>query len=240
MYFNYCANVQFFGGHVVGVNIPNGIGCSIEDTAYLRMYGTLFDDCITAIKLHGSGDGGTQCQISARVEDCTTGIDLEKGYQNTFYCMVFSGGSITTPFTQDAGASNYDNSIVWPIFPIPDANNIVDGNAGTSVKFHVLDFSGLAQRKLGFTADDATPSVNSFTDIYFTQNSNPTTITDFDDGLEGQKIRVIINDNNTTVDFTSSGLRGNGGVDWSPSKYDFMECFYDGTDWYCSVHDCSA
>jgi hypothetical protein len=62
----------------------------------------------------------------------------------------------------------------------------------------------------------------------------------FDDGIDGQVIRVIINDANTTIDFTGTNLKGNAGADWSPGSGDWMECVFDGNSWFCSVHDCTS
>lgn len=87
-----------------------------------------------------------------------------------------------------------------------------------------------------FGANDATPSVASGRN-FATANTSATTITDFDDAKDGQEIVVWINDANTTIDFTSSGLKGNGGVDWSPASGDHMRCTYNGTDWLCEVFD---
>jgi hypothetical protein len=93
-----------------------------------------------------------------------------------------------------------------------------------------------------FTDQDATPSVltTAGNKLFKTGNTVGTTITDFDDGRVGQVIYVIIDDANTTIDFTSSGLKGNGGSDWSPSSGDHMTCIYDGTDWFCDISDNTA
>jgi hypothetical protein len=92
------------------------------------------------------------------------------------------------------------------------------------------------------TDQDATPSVKNSSQytLFKTANTVATTITDFDDGEIGQVVRVIINDANTTIDFTASGLKGNAGVDWSPTTGDHMTCVYDGTDWYCDISDNTA
>lgn len=87
-----------------------------------------------------------------------------------------------------------------------------------------------------FTADDATPSVMG-AEIWQTANVNPTTITMLDDGFVGQRVTVLIQDANTTIDFTGTNLKGNGGADWNPANGDFMVCVFDGTDWYCQVVD---
>jgi len=85
-----------------------------------------------------------------------------------------------------------------------------------------------------FDDRDGTPSVSP--DRHFkTANTGATTITMFDDGTDGQLITVLIDDAFTTIDFTSTHLKGNGGVDWSPSAGEHMMCFFDGTDWYCDI-----
>jgi hypothetical protein len=90
-----------------------------------------------------------------------------------------------------------------------------------------------------FAADDATPSV-CIGNFFKTANVNPTTITTLDGGYAGKKVVVLIGDAQTTVDFTGTALKGNGGADWSPgSIYDWMECVYDGTYWHCAVHESS-
>lgn len=90
-----------------------------------------------------------------------------------------------------------------------------------------------------FTDADATPSVAQ--GMYFkTANTGGTTITDFNDGFTGQVIKVIINDANTTIDFTGTNLKGNGGVDWTPGSGDHMTCIFDGTNYYCDISDNTA
>lgn len=86
------------------------------------------------------------------------------------------------------------------------------------------------------TDGDATPSVDGLGNLK-TANTSATTITDFDDGFDGQEICVLIQDGNTTIDFTGTNLKGNVGADWTPANGDFMVCKYDGTNWYCAVHD---
>ena len=65
-------------------------------------------------------------------------------------------------------------------------------------------------------------------------------VTDFDDGYPGQQMTVKIADDNTKFDFTSSGFKGNIGVDWEPATGDHMTCTFDGTDWYCDISDNTA
>lgn len=87
-----------------------------------------------------------------------------------------------------------------------------------------------------FASTDATPSVAGLKTAK-TANASATTITSLDDGTKGQTITIVIGDANTTVDFTGTALKGNGGVDWSPASGDHMVCTYDGTNWYCIVSE---
>jgi hypothetical protein len=90
-----------------------------------------------------------------------------------------------------------------------------------------------------FAADDSSPSVLA-QHFFKTANVNPTTITMFDNGYIGQEIKVIIDDANTTIDFTGTNLKGNAGVDWSPSSGDFLTAVFDGTSWFCTCIDATA
>ena len=94
--------------------------------------------------------------------------------------------------------------------------------------------------EIAFDVDDATPEVNVGVGPYKTNNSNATTVTNFDSGVIGQIIQIKINDANTTIDFTGTSLHGNVGVDWSPASNDAMICYYNGTDWFCQIIDTTA
>ena len=87
-----------------------------------------------------------------------------------------------------------------------------------------------------FTNGDTTPSVSEG-NIFKTANSATTTISMFDDSVAGQEIKVIFGDNKTSIDFTGTSLKGNGGTDWSPAPGDHMTCIFDGVNWYCDVSD---
>lgn len=87
--------------------------------------------------------------------------------------------------------------------------------------------------------DDATPSVavGGRRHTFRTQSTRPTTITAFDDGEVGQQITVIFSDDFTTIDFTGTALKGNGGADFRGSRGDIMTGVFDGTNWYFQVND---
>jgi len=87
--------------------------------------------------------------------------------------------------------------------------------------------------------DDSTPTVaaGGRRHTFRTQSKNPTPITAFDDGAKGQEITVIFADSNTTIDFTATTLKGNGGYDFTGAKGDVMTGVFDGTNWYFQVHN---
>lgn len=89
-----------------------------------------------------------------------------------------------------------------------------------------------------FVDGDTTPSVLGGNFFRTTNNTGPTTVTNFEDGYNGQIIMVEVNDVNTTIDFSSATFfKGNNGIDWSPSSASFMVCIFDGSSWFCLVND---
>lgn len=89
---------------------------------------------------------------------------------------------------------------------------------------------------IAFGTTDATPSVSGGTVF---ETADTTTITAFDDGVEGQKIIVLFK-HAVTVDCTGTTLTGNGGSDISAASGDWLEAVNDGTNWRISFHDCTA
>jgi len=147
-----------------------------------------------------------------------------------------------------------------------DYNDIVLGNVTQTVavigataintrfgKFNYLAAGALLQGKITdggsqttvdhgeyFTAiSGATPSVAAGKYFTLTQ-SGAVTVTDLLGGIAGQKVIIIFGDNNTTVDFSATNLKGNAGADYAATGNDWMECIYTGTAWHCAVHDCNA
>jgi hypothetical protein len=100
---------------------------------------------------------------------------------------------------------------------------IVEGGEGWHPDPIALDNSG-------------TPSVGNGT-IF--ETGGTTTITAFDDGVEGQKI-IVLCKHALTIDCTGTTLTGNAGSDISAASGDWLEAVNDGTNWRISFHDCTA
>ena len=86
---------------------------------------------------------------------------------------------------------------------------------------------------LRFT-DDATPDISRNPANVLLDGT--TTLTDFDNGAEGQSFLALIN-GTQTIDFTGTNLRGNGGSDLSAAADDSMWCVVRGGQIYCFVND---
>lgn len=118
----------------------------------------------------------------------------------------------------------------WPQNAI--AFNIV---ASITSSDKVMFDESIGRVQIAFTDGDTTPSISK-SNTFSTGNTGPTTITDFDDGYVGKVFKMKFSDNVTVIDFTGTNLKGNGGVDWSPSNDDWMGCVKIGGNWYCSCH----
>ena len=81
---------------------------------------------------------------------------------------------------------------------------------------------------------ETTPSVIDG-DVFQTNNTSQTTITNFTGGCVGQKIWVLFNDNNTIINFNEAALSGNNGVSWTPETGDHMQAVFDGSSWRCII-----
>ena len=88
-----------------------------------------------------------------------------------------------------------------------------------------------------FTSRDTTPSVSHGT-IFKTNNDRPISITTFDDGIEGQRITILINDTRTnfahdtrTLTFTGR-LVLNGNANWTTATTgDSISFVYNDGAW---------
>lgn len=83
---------------------------------------------------------------------------------------------------------------------------------------------------VAFTDADTTPSVSGGT-RFSEANTGVTSITAFDDGVEGQEITILFTTANTTI-VDGANLHLSGGANFVGSADDILVLFYDGTSWY--------
>lgn len=88
-----------------------------------------------------------------------------------------------------------------------------------------------SQALTALTADSATPALTAGVTRYKTANVNPTTYTNFTGGSEGLQITILVNDVNSTFDFTGSSLTRPEGTDYTASSGDVLTFLHNGTNW---------
>lgn len=107
---------------------------------------------------------------------------------------------------------------------------------GNRVESCTSIYSGSFGPRSVLTANSTTPSVADGTS-FITANTVSTTITNFTNGVQDQEIFVVVRDANTTLDFSSSNLKGNGGVDRAMALNDAFRATYDKTlsAWWVTI-----
>ena len=71
--------------------------------------------------------------------------------------------------------------------------------------------------------------------MFITANTGPTTITDFDGGIDGMEIVVMLKDANTTIDMSANpNIVGNGGVDLTGADTSMRAVYYGGV-WHATT-----
>ena len=123
--------------------------------------------------------------------------------------------------------SDYDSAIETDQ-PIK-AGIPIDGNDVIRLTDFTTHSPTYRQQTIVHTDGDTTPSVLSATYIIIA-NSLPTTITNFDDGVDGQEITLIFSDGNTVIDTSNCYL--SGGLGFTSSQYDPLTLINYSSKWY--------
>ena len=119
--------------------------------------------------------------------------------------------------------------------PIANANTKVrfdrDGNVELTENLSVdgVTTIGLVTQAGSYSAGDTTPSVANISHLVIA-NAGATTITNLDDGVEGQVVVLKFSDANTTIDRTNAYLAG--GVNFVSSDRDTLTLMSLGGQWY--------
>lgn len=180
--------------------------------------GTLWNTLSTPLYFKGKIDGAPVYEVASITDD--THLVLASNYAGA------TQSDLAYTIVQDFSI-NYG-------FPLPSQG---DWHAGDWVRRTIVEIDariGGGGLFTTFTDADTTPSVLNKAN-FKTNNTGATIITMLDDGVDGQGIWVVFGDNNTTIDFSGTNLKGNGGIDWPPAQGDHMIAKFDGTNWYCSI-----
>ena len=171
----------------------------------------------------------------------TVSVYLSGGSTAASVYTALAGGSAVNSVTSDST----DGSFIFYVDEADYAANqkfktiTTHANYRSKTSDDIVIYPNWRSAFSTFADGDTTPSVIDG-DNFKTANTTATTITDLDDGYDGQEINIVFGDTNTTIDFTGTNLKGNIGVNWSPTTNDSMNCVYDGTTWYCAISDNSA
>lgn len=181
---------------------------------------------------------GTRDLVTLTNTTTATDVVLENIYQTSTApnALVRKTNNVAAPVIR---SSNYRGSSPTYFYKDDDAASqsvAWDDNKHKGVVAYHQQLTEIFKTLPNFSDGDTTPSIASYK-VFRTNNTGATTITDLDDGFEGETVTIIFLDNNTTVDFTFSSLKGNGGVNWTPSNGDHMVCTLWNTNWYCAVSD---
>ncbi len=98
-----------------------------------------------------------------------------------------------------------------------------------ATKKYVDDSESLPWTPQTFSDGDTTPSVSGGR-VFRTTNTSATTITNFDDGADGQEIIIQVNDSNTTIQ-NNSNIKLQGGQNFTPAQYDTIMLSKLSTYW---------
>ncbi|MBI5454354.1 MAG: hypothetical protein HY956_07000, partial [Deltaproteobacteria bacterium] len=246
-------NVNWWGSYIEAVQdgANAGIGMVIKNRAQVTsLKGSWFSNNDISLSIGTSDADTTVAGVDrATVEDCifanilVTGIQVwgslysygKEILRNKFYRSVSAPGTTIGIDIQDVAQRG-----------LRVEGNEMDATLTSTITnparidlYTKFDTTyGLSTQKRGnflsFTSLDATPSVANGS-LFKTANAGATTITMLDDGVTGQEVLILFNDANTTVDFTGTNLKGNGGTDFTASSGDTMSAVFDGTNWYCAV-----
>lgn len=238
----------FYGFNEVQNNHKHGIyirasGTTITDKRYRIMGGRVstnsygYDNTYDNIHLEDrSGTAPAQVFLMA----ISIGEQAHVGTANRVRAEVYS--------TALPGQSpNIMANCIIPALDLKSGNDVFNSNVWESFVFdNSLDAGGqlFSQqfRTLTPWTGSSSPNVLRGVTKFKTANTSSATLSGFTAGssrLEGREVWVLIDDANTAIDFSSTTLKGNGGVDLAAGTSQgklihFIN--YDGTNWAATIY----
>ncbi len=196
----------FFGGLTISAAASPKL--TIKTTADTGRYEVIGSNNQVTTQ-HTADAGVSTILIDAKPADNTSAASLRIGRTTD------TVGAVTTEFYKG------DNTATKNIIITHDPGSIqMNGD---------LDVGGVINGAFGtaFPDTDLTPSVIDGNFFKCSAQAAPIEITDFDDGVTGQKITVIAVDGDT--DFVTSG---NIETAWTPTAGEKRDFLFDGTTWF--------
>mgnify|MGYP003629172738 CR=1 FL=1 len=162
-----------------------------------------------------------------------TGSSRTKG-TDTFLTSSYnhmSASFASNEYLDDSGIWESQGAIIYQLQNIKDDIDDLHSEISSSIYVSQVNSGSSISQINTFTARDTTPSVLNGT-LFKTANDRPTAITTFDDGIEGQRITILINDTRTNFTHDSRTLTLNGAASWTASSTgDSIEFVYNGSAW---------
>jgi hypothetical protein len=190
----------------------------------------------------GSGGGGVSAFTDVTTLWTGSGACYLR-YDGTCDTPGGSGGSVATDAIWDAAGDLVyaTGANAATRLPIGSAAQVLAVNSGATAPEWAYRRT-LSQTATAFTDAATTPSVSAAGAWFFkTANTGSTTINSLSGGVQGQHVFILVNDNNTTFDFTSTTLFTINGTDYLAATGDIVECLNtDGTNWMCAVWGSNA
>jgi hypothetical protein len=194
-------DVTFFGGRIWSYSVTGKRGADF-DGGRVSLVGVFFDDC---------SDGANYM--------------LSSPPQSVIGCKFIGGSNAVTNtpriFCYNQFSGQTGNIVLAAQI---GATDIIEGNLGWQYKKFVALPDG-----------DTTPSVDAdsvcWHGLFTLAHTNPTTITDFDDGYEGQLIEIHFTDAQTTLD-DAPNIMLDGSANYNPPTGTIMQFRQRGSVWY--------
>jgi len=208
---------RFIGGNID----TNGSG---TDNTYSNIYiGDLAGVGISGVSLVGIGFGDATQTTSNRLLACITASVAPTQYGNYAAGCFFSANDVTS-------GNAIFNDAFWQNTTFASCS----GSEGNPV--------ATKPRTLNAWTGSSTPNTLRGASFYKTANTGAAVISGIINSnanyVLGREIWILIDDVNTGVDFTSSTLKGNGGVDLAaPCQGKLLHCKnYDSTNWAVQIY----
>ena len=144
---------------------------------------------------------------------------------------LMSASYASNEYLEDAEFKETQGALIFQMQNFQEDLDDLHSEISSSFYVSQINSGSLISKITTFTARDTTPSVVSGT-LFKTANDRGTIITNFDDGVEGQRITILINDANTDFTHDTRAMYLNGGTNWtSCTTGDSIEFVYNGSEW---------